>query len=78
MTRQETISAAQAFTEKHKESHKIHLENGYIEASIKDLTIKKVSFLVPALDSGTWLKDNRIWAIDQNGVFTTEFQSHDT
>lgn len=67
MTRQETISAAQAFTEKHKESHKIYLENGYIEATTDQLYEQGLSFFYP--------KDERkmIWAIDQNGVFTTEF-----
>lgn len=83
MTRQETISAAQSFTEKHKESHKIHLENGYIEATTNDLGAKMKIY--SCLEIGRAIASNsfqsyetemarkRIWAIDQNGVFTTEF-----
>lgn len=82
MTRQETISAAIAFTEKHKESHKIHLENGYIEASAKHLYDKGVKYQSKEVVSAHGkphsvfseiYERKRIWAIDKNGVFTTEF-----
>lgn len=84
MTRQETISAAQSFTEKHKDSHKIHLENGYIEASVNDLIKKNLLWDSPEIDRINYARisaDNheevfgksRIWAINENGVFTTEF-----
>jgi hypothetical protein len=83
MTRDQKIQAAKAMTEANIEHHRIHLEDGYVEATANDLGARQKIYL--CLEIGLAIASNsfqsyetemaktRIWAIDKNGVFTTEF-----
>jgi hypothetical protein len=70
MTRTEQIEAAKSFTEKHKDSHRVFLEEGYIEATIAEMVLKNVEIDHPAF---SLLHTKRIWAIDANGIATTDY-----
>lgn len=75
MTRTEQIQAAKAFTEKHKDSHRVFLEEGYIEASMIAM-IGKFPYKRPERKNATanrYFKKVRIWAIDANGIATTDY-----